>query len=176
MEQKDKIYREKQLIEKWDELKDHKTQIRSLLTEKKKFTVLDALVIFQCLAIVSEYIEIYEEEIKNSKNVISIDYSGIEKADISHTLEFQASLKNVSTMKDENSSNEERLDAIEKIRNTLWRNALIRKDEIYKVITNYHNDLEADDLFIVFLCVSAVLLELDMKEEEIKLLDEIWGF
>lgn len=176
MEQKDKIYREKQLIERWDELKSHRDQINSLLTEKKKFTVLDALVIFQCLAIVLEYIEIYEEEIKNSENVISIDYSGIENTDISHTLEFQASLKHVSIMKNENSSNEERLDAIEKIRNTLWRNALVRKDEIYKVITNYHNDLEADDLFIVFLCVSAVLLELNMKEEEIKLLDEMWGF
>ncbi len=178
MENNEKINREKKIILSWNELKSHKEKLHDILMGK--IGTLDSVVIYQCIAIVAENISIHKEAMRKQTNVIR---NGCDKNLSKEEIlveNLTESIKFLSITFDSGCSLTERLDAVEKIRNTAWQTICKKEDELNNILAEYSgkvieiNNL-GNDVGYILTCISIVLLELDMKEEEARLLDEIYG-
>ena len=175
MDYSEKIRREKQIKFHWEEIRPHRDDLNAIMMKRKELSPMDRIIVFQTIALVAENIEIHEESIRNKTNIIGIiDHDDYSKKELIEQ-EIISSMKCLSIAADDKSSIEEKLDAIEKIRNTAWLTACHVKKNIHDILGNFTNGLQAKDIPYVYTCISVALLELDMGKEEAKILDELYG-
>lgn len=177
MEKKEKIYREKQLREEWLNLRSYRGNLHNILMNYKDISPMDRIIIYQCLSIILENICIYEDAIKNETNTIQTktkSEGGIsqEQKIIEEIVDAVELL--IITMNDKEPLSN-RLKAIEKIKNTAWKTVYDLKDQISDVLERFDEELELDDIGYIFACISLILLELDLKDEETKILNKMYG-
>ena len=134
MDDKEKIYREKQIGLRWEDLKPHRKNLHDILTSEKKVSPRDSIVIYQCVATVAENIDIYQETIKNETNIIKADDQKNFSKEEKIVKEIVDSIKFLTITQNKESSLQERLDAIDKIRNTCWKTAYTVRDKINNIL------------------------------------------
>jgi len=174
LEKKEKIYKEKQIKNEWLKLQPHREKMHSILMSRARISPMDRIVIFQCLAIVSEYVDIYEDSIKNETNLIEpATLEGLSKEE-QLVEEIVDSVELLKISADDKEPLAKRLNAIEKIRNTAWKTAYDLRDKISDIIEKFEDELDIDHVGYIFTCISLVLLELDLKEEEAQILNKMY--
>jgi hypothetical protein len=174
LEKKEKIYKEKQIKNEWLKLQPHRAKMHNILMSQKGISSFDRVIIFQCLAIVSEYVDIYEDSIKNETNLIkAATLEGLSKEQLLIE-EIADSVELLKISADNREPLSDRLNAIEKIRNTAWKTAYDLRDQISNILENFEDKLEIEDVGYIFTCISLALLELDLREEEAKILNDMY--
>ncbi len=184
MEYKEKIAREKQLINLWDEIKLNKKDLADVILFNRDVKQIDFILFFQCMALVLENLEVNEEEIKKAPDKIEID-------DIDEKLDtiFAGFFKNVEkvcgkdlrgeiecflTYINDSKPINERVKAIEKIRMLAWKNLFNMKNDISVLMERYpQGSMETEDFMLIFKCVSMILLELDLKDQYNEILEKL---
>lgn len=184
MDYKEKITREKNLFEHWKDIRKEKQSLIDLVTQKRELQSLDFAVLYQCVILVLEKFEVYEEEIKNTPEEIIIENKiglfdkaleeiikdagkGLGNSFVNEAICLLVAISDQMPMK-------ERFNAIEQIKMKAWKNMYERREYIKEIAAKYPNFDNAEDVFTVFRCISMVLLELDMQEQEAKILDDSW--
>jgi hypothetical protein len=175
MENKERFNRERNIVKAWQELEPHREDLHKILMNQKKVRPIDSVIIYQCIATVAENICIHEESIKNETNLIDVKSEvGTRDKDVVMQ-DIMGCVKYLSVAFDGGRSLTDRLDAVEKIRNTAWLTAFKMKSSLNDLLSSYMDGVEDENIGYVFSCISLVLLELDMKEEEARLLNELYG-
>ena len=189
MDYQEKMLREKKLLDLWEELSKEKKSLSDLVNLKRKLHPIDFVILFQCLIVVLEKLEVYEEEIKNSPDdIVSEDIQNIQDGPVGDLVKdllndtdnlfgmdmidsvlcLRVAFNNESPMS-------KRIEAIERIKMSAWKGMYKRKDRLLEVMTNYPDFDATKDIMTVFTCVSMIILELDMQEHEAKILDEFYN-
>ena len=183
MNYKEKVIREKQLMQHWGELRPQARSLSDLLLHKRDLLPMDLILVFQCLSIIVEKLEIHGEEIektsdvmeaKNKENQVFQEIFGDISKDIKGLFNenIAKEVMCLFTVFNDESSFDERFEAIGRIKSTAWKSMYNRKKDVMDLVKKYPDFNSGKEMFLVFSCISMVLLELDMQDQEIKLLEE----
>jgi hypothetical protein len=183
MEYREKIKREKQMIDSWEEMETSKQQLSQLLLNQRQLGPQDFILFFQCMILVVENVEIHKEEIEDSPDRLEVENTDEKFYNIFGPLsenveklcgkEIIGEIEYFLMSMDDSKTINERFDAIEKIRMSAWKNMSNKKDEIVELLERYPKDICADDFMLIFKCISMILLELDMKNQERQMLKKL---
>ena len=157
MNYKEKVLREKQLMKHWEDIKCNQESLYDLFLHKRKFEPMDIAVVFQCIILVLEKLEIHGDEVEK---MVGKDIIGEMEC-------FFITL-------DDKSSMAEKFQAIEKIKKTAWKIMYKRKEAINN-LTKVYPVLGVDEVILIFKCISMILLELDMQDQEKRLLEDLYN-
>jgi len=166
MNQEEKIVAIADRDRAWADLRKHKDKIVDILKGKEHLEPFDFILFFQCATIVladltlfDEYTELNDEWEKTLK----------EDRASGGLLRFLREAGYWKGMEDDGMPNDQRLELISKLRQSIWVNMGLKKDEIINLIFLYP-DIDKGRLHLVMQCCAMVALELDMQKKEIELL------
>ena len=169
MDNKAKISKGAERDRCWAAMRDIRDELYGIVQQKHSVHPMDFLIMSQCLALVLTDIELYGDEF------LDVDEEELELLKDSTPAGFIARVneekKSWKVIEDEKRSYEERQDAIDKIRKSLWGLMTIRKDSIINLFQNFP-DLEGPkDYALLMQCVSMVLVGLDLRKTELEILE-----
>lgn len=186
MDYKEKINREKKMLRHWDEIRPSGENLSDLLMNRRKFNPLDYITLYQCMTLVLENLEVYEEEIKNTPDNIKIKNSNSDFQKIFGELSMKVkkhigreALREIECLfitMDDKSSIDEKFTAIQKIKKMAWKSIYKHKQDILEIIEIYPGQVDKERIYLIFKCISMVLLELEMQRQEKELLENLYNF
>ena len=126
MDYKEKIEREKKLLEHWDILKKERDNLSNILTRDKEPTSLDTILLFQCLAVILEKIDLCEDEISQYPEDLDIEddcgimdmpiFDSVKNIESYFTLDIKKEIVCLMVIFDDAKSMNDRFDAIEQMK------------------------------------------------------------
>ena len=151
----------------WAELRDNGEKIAELLKGKKELEPFDFILFYQCITI------ILTEIVMSEKELLDVDESTkalLEDRSIAGSL--LRTLREAGYWKDmvdNKLKSVERLEALAKLRKSMWANMAVRKEEITTLMSEYP-ELSQEKMHTLMQCVAMVALELDLRTREIELM------
>ncbi len=180
MEFKEKITKERQLKENWDQIKKYERELSEILLMVREVDAHDYILFFQSISLVLEYVNFYEDELVAS-------LAKIEETTI--TDRTKEVLKNIPEelfdeiapemqLYMESDSDDmpihDRLASIDKVRQLCWKRLYKRKEDIGKLCHKFPEPdaMGEEEYILLFKCLSMIILELSMKDQEIEILEK----
>ncbi len=187
MEFKEKIAIERKIKKDWDEIKEHEETLSEILMCKKEVEAFDYILFLQCANIVLEYIEFHKGTLEKIPKRIE---GGLNPEGLSLLKDAKEILKNLpkhltdqisreveyyAKSADESVPVNERLEAVDSIRNLSWRQLYTKKSKVVSLCDRFPDpgEMNEDDYMLVFKCMSMVILELSMKDMEVNILESL---
>lgn len=166
MEQNEKIAAIAERDRSWAEIREHEHELAELvraIADPGEITPSDFILFSQTVALVLAEITIFEDD-------FSIDDPS-EPGSVKRA--FSRMIKEIGYMKtigDEDLSNEKRLEALARLRHSMWEGMANKKNDVISLMAAMP-DIKNDNHFVLTLqCVSMVGLELELKTKELRLL------
>jgi len=153
----------------WAEIREKKDRLSELLMDQSKLKPSDLRLLLKCITLVFADITLYEKDFL-AENEEEKEFL----TDNSPSGSLNRMTKGISCWQiigDEDSSSEKKLGAIKDIRKSLWGNLLYRKDELVESVEGLTSmEDNKDNFHLLFSCMSMVVVELSLKEIELKIL------
>ena len=152
----------------WTEMRQQLSQLEKIIKGKEEFEPIDFILIFQCLTLIIAEIALHEKHFlsinEKTKKFFSDDslYGYLKR-----TIE---EVKYWKIITNEELSLEKRLETIEILRKSIWGVISCQKNKLIDLMQYFPNINDSKDFGLLIHCVSVAILELDLKEKEIKLL------
>jgi len=190
MDFKEKILKEKLLTKHLKEISIFdKERLADLILNKKKFQPEDIDAVFKCVVVVLEKLEVHEDEIKvTSETVenININAKFIEifepiidelKKIMGNDISGKDILDEIACFfvtLDDDASIDDKFRAIQEIKTNAWKTMYNKRKSVENLIWDYPV-LKAKEIILIFRCISIVLLELDLQDQEKILLEKLYN-
>jgi len=192
MDYKERKLRENEIRKSWEALRDKRENLIALLKGGKELESFDTVLMYQCLTVVLEHLtlqedtlkEITEERVVNEigedakldgfiKSLITTAFQGTTDNIEGLLRSIAGEVENLMTAMNSDAPINKRLDAVENIKLNSWKHLFDRKEEISELSERFPN-VDKDDIILIYKCLSVILLELDMIDQEIEILEELW--
>ncbi len=166
--------RENELRKAWDEIKKKRSEFHKLLAGKAKPDSFDVILFYQAVSLIMESLAVREKQLKNAPNKVGDIGKCIIKEVEKEFGDIAPEIACFLISENEKLPVSQRLDAIEKIRLVSWKSLFNQRHELEELSKRFPNSLNREDMGLLFQCISLVVLELDMKDKEIEILDDLY--
>lgn len=172
MEFRKRLAIERSLRKKWDIVRLKREELACLITGKKQLENKNISLLKRCVDIVCDNIFVNGEEfLKKSEELADIKKPTVGGEEESF-VKFSDRLVEFLGISEDKATISEKLESLDRLRAFCWRNLVEEKEDIFKLNKNFPLMDDNIDILLLFKCVSMVVLELDMKDEEIKTLEK----
>ena len=173
MNEKEKIIKEKILNEEWSEIAEQKNKLERLINLPSLTKIEDYDILIKCVSIILNHVEIHKNEILKFQEV---DKENIEnRGDVEKFFyQFGKGIESFIIIFDESQPYQIRLDAINNLRRLAWGSISEHICQIKNMYNRFPDFSGTEDTILVLKCVCLVVTELNMKNEEIKIIEELY--
>lgn len=153
----------------WAGLREYRDYIESLLMGKKP-SPFDFLLFFRCVGVVLNEIDLYYFEFLD----VDSETKAILKDDTAAgtVLRTAKEAKIIKVIEDPKKEPYDRQQAIVDMRKSIWGTLTYRKNEIAHMMDRLPFLDEAQEIVLLFTCLSTIILELDLLDTEVKIYDK----
>jgi len=167
MNDNERIQKEKSLAENWEQIAKGKDQLDKLITPCD-IDSLDVILLYLCLQVVLQHLEVHEEEIVKTPD--------IEVKDINSFLDyFMEGMGNFLRMNDKKISYSERLEAANNMKKCAWKTLYNDIENITKLYKQPLTIIDSNNMELMLKCVYIVLFELGIRELELSILEDMYN-
>ena len=154
----------------WNAITGEKDKLVAITTDAQPLSPDDPILFLQCLTLVMTDIMLYEDSLTNVDEEIKElieDHSAA-----GYLLRVMKELSCWKLVTDKTKTSKEKLEAITSLRKCSWGAMCKQADDLLRVMQKFPMIDDPNELSLVIQCVSLVVLELDLREEEEKISKE----
>ncbi len=152
----------------WAHIREYRDALVEIVSGSRETKTFDFILFFQCITLVLADIALYEKDFPviddEAKKLLFDETPAGVLSRVIKEVDYW------SAIDDKTSSDEDKLVAIEDLRKSVWGNISCRKNELVELMKAYPKIEDVVGFTLLMQCVSVVILELDLKEKELKIL------
>jgi len=178
VDDKKRIAKETNVRNRWKDIRSEREELTKFLSGEKDIgngtNARDLVLCYQCISLILEHISVYEQDIKKAPDKIE----GIDPTPSKIEQLYGESAREVFCLfvsDNEKMPIDQRLKAVEQIRLVAWKQILKEKQNLTSMVDETTNFQDLEEQELLLRCVSITILEMDMQDQEIKILEKLYN-